>query len=86
MAREIQVGNEYTISQRIKESYFSAESLRIVSVGDKSVQFILNGSKGRGSMPIQHLYYMVKKNDLTEVINKRTLLEEELSEDEEQIS
>lgn len=86
---EVKVGMEFTLSPRLKNSYFSAESLEIVQADEKTVKFILKEGKGRGSMPVQHLNYMIKKKDLVEKqasSQRRRLLEAELAEGEEQIS
>lgn len=89
MAIDIKTGMEFTLSSRLKDSYFSAEALEIVHVDEKTVKFILKEEKGRGSMPIQHLHYMIKKKDLVkkqDPSKRRRLLEAELTEGEEQIS
>lgn len=89
MTLEVKVGMEFTLSPRLKNSYFSAETLEIVQADEKTVKFILREGKGRGSMPIQHLNYMIKKKDLVKVQSssqRRRLLEAELSDGEEQIS
>jgi hypothetical protein len=80
----IEEGTKYQISQGIKSFFNSAESFTIKSYNGVTVQFTLADSKGHGSMPIDHLNYLLKKSNLTLIPNKRILLSNENS--EEQIS
>ncbi|WP_244440882.1 hypothetical protein [Neobacillus jeddahensis] len=80
----IEVGTKYQISQGAKGFFNSAETMTVKSNNGVTVQFTLGDSKGRGSMPIEHLNYMLKKSNLTLIPNKRSLLNSDLN--EEQIS
>jgi hypothetical protein len=78
----IEEGTKYQISQGIKSFFNSAETLTVIRQNENTVQFTLGEGKGHGSMPIQHLHYLLKKNDLTQIRNKKLLLS---TENEEQI-
>jgi hypothetical protein len=80
----IEQGMKYQISPGIKGFFNSAESMTVKSYNGVTVQFTLTDSKGHGSMPVEHLDYLLKKSNLTLIPNKRTLLSNENS--EEQIS
>ncbi|MGF6949662.1 hypothetical protein QF028_002167 [Neobacillus sp. B4I6] len=80
----IEEGMKYQISQGIKGFFNSAESLTVKSYNGVTVQFTLADSKGHGSMPIEHLSYLLKKSNLTQIPNKRMLLSTDNN--EEQIS
>ncbi|MEY2193228.1 hypothetical protein AB7942_10840 [Neobacillus sp. BF23-41] len=80
----IEEGMKYQISQGIKGFFNSAETMTVKSYNGVTVQFILADSKGHGSMPIEHLTYLLKKSNLTQVPSKRTLLS--IDNSEEQIS
>ncbi|MDE3838843.1 hypothetical protein C0966_05550 [Bacillus methanolicus] len=78
----IEEGTKYQISQGIKSFFNSAETLTVIRQNGITVQFTLGEGKGYGSMPLQHLHYLLKRNDLTQLKNKRSLLN---TENEEQI-
>ncbi|EIJ78075.1 hypothetical protein PB1_10964 [Bacillus methanolicus PB1] len=78
----IEEGTKYRISQGIKSFFNSAETLTVIRQNGITVQFTLGEGKGYGSMPLQHLHYLLKRNDLTQMKNKRSLLN---TENEEQI-
>lgn len=79
-AMTIDIGTKYQISKEIKSIYNSADTLTVTRLNGGTVQFTLGDGKGHGSMPLQHLEYLLKRNDLTEVTNKRMLLKSEQSE------
>lgn len=70
----IEAGTEYQISQGVKGFYNSAETMTVKSNNGVTVQFTLGDSKGHGSMPVEHLYYLLKRSNLTQIPNKRSLL------------
>lgn len=78
----IEVGTKYQIAHGIKGYFNSAETLTIIRHSGVTVQFSLGDGKGHGSMPVQHLHYLLKKSDLTKIINKRILLENDNQEEE----
>ena len=80
----IEEGMKYQISQGIKGFFNSAESMTVKSYNGVTVQFTLADSKGHGSMPIEHLNYLLKKSNLTQISNKIQLLSND--DQEEQIS
>jgi hypothetical protein len=75
-------GTKYQISQGIKEFFNSAETMTVLSNNGITVQFMLGDSKGRGSMPLEHLNYLLKKDNLTLIPNKRLFLNTENSEEQ----
>ncbi|OIK11343.1 hypothetical protein BIV60_18230 [Bacillus sp. MUM 116] len=80
----IEEGTKYQISQGIQGNFNSAETMTITSNNGITVQFCLGENKGRGSMPVEHLSYLLKKANLTQIPNKRLLIN--LENNEEQIS
>jgi hypothetical protein len=80
----IEEGTKYQIAQGIKGFFNSAETMTVKSYNGVTVQFTLADSKGHGSMPIEHLNYLLKRSNLTQIPNKRTLLSNDNN--EEQIS
>ncbi|PLS08574.1 hypothetical protein [Neobacillus cucumis] len=78
----IEEGNRYQISQNVKGFFNSAETMTVKSNNGVTVQFILGDSKGHGSMPIEHLQYLLKRSNLTVIPNKRSLLNNELNEEQ----
>ncbi|MFL6556103.1 MAG: hypothetical protein ACJ8MO_08300 [Bacillus sp. (in: firmicutes)] len=80
----IEAGMKYQISPGIKGFFNSAETMTVKSYNGATVQFTLADSKGYGSMPVEHLNYLLKKSNLTQVPNKRVLLSTDSN--EEQIS
>jgi hypothetical protein len=71
----IETGMKYQISQSIKGNFNSADSLTVTTNNGITVQFTLEDGKGHGSMPLDHLNYLVKRSNLTLVpTNKRVLL------------
>lgn len=71
---QIEEGTKYQISQGVQENFNSAESLTVIAYNGITVQFTLGEGKGHGSMPIDHLSYLLKKSNLTQIPNKRALL------------
>ncbi|MDQ0201356.1 hypothetical protein [Neobacillus ginsengisoli] len=78
----IDVGTKYQISQAVKEFFNSAESMTVLSNNGITVQFMLGDSKGRGSMPLEHLNYLLKKDNLTLIPTKRLFLNTENNEEQ----
>ncbi|MFC0472445.1 hypothetical protein ACFFHM_18645 [Halalkalibacter kiskunsagensis] len=76
----IERGTEYQISQVIKGHFNSADILTVIRHSGNIVQFTLPEGKGHGSMPYQHMQYLLKRNDLTEISNKRSLLKQDREE------
>ena len=71
----IELGMKYQISQSIKGNFNSAESLTVTTNNGVTVQFTLEDGKGYGSMPLDHLNYLLKRSNLTPITsNKRVLL------------
>ncbi|SDZ63637.1 hypothetical protein SAMN05421736_12368 [Evansella caseinilytica] len=79
-------GMKYHISPDAKGYFNGAETLTVIRRSGSIVQFSLGEgkTKGYGSMPLEHLFYLLKRSELTEAMNKRQQLA--LSEDTEQIS
>jgi hypothetical protein len=63
---QIEEGTKYQISQGIKGFFNSAESMTVIRNNGVTIQFSLGDNKGRGSMPIEHLNYLLKKDNLTQ--------------------
>jgi hypothetical protein len=78
----IEEGTKYQISQGIQGNFNSAETMTVTSYNGITVQFILGDNKGRGSMPIEHLNYLLKKGNLTQIQNKRILLTTDTNEEQ----
>ncbi|MEH7180429.1 hypothetical protein [Neobacillus vireti] len=75
---QIETGMKYQISQNIKGNFNSADTLTITTNNGITVQFTLEDGKGYGSMPIDHLNYLLKRSNLTpSTTNKRVLLSPE---------
>ena len=64
----------YQIEQKVKTNFNSSDSLTIVNNNGVTVQFTLDDGKSRGLMPLDHLNYLLKRDNLTEITNKRALL------------
>ncbi|WP_332629452.1 hypothetical protein [Halalkalibacter flavus] len=77
-------GSDYQISQNIQGNFNSAEILTVIRQSGNSVQFTLGNGKGHGSMPLDHMQFLLKKNELRYVPNKQKMVKEENN--EEQIS
>lgn len=78
----IEEGTKYQISQGIQSNFNSADTMTVTSNNGITVQFALGNGKGHGSMPIEHLHYLLKKANLTLVPNKRSLLNPETTEEQ----
>ncbi len=78
----IEEGLKYQISQTAKGFFNSAETMTVKSFNGVTVQFTLGESKGYGSMPVEHLQYLLKKSNLTIIPNKRSLLNTDLNEEQ----
>lgn len=72
-------GTEYKISKSTKGYFNSAESLTIIRQSEQTIQFTLGNGKGHGAMPLEHMKYLLNKNELT--TDKRTLLSNGTSEE-----
>ncbi|MCL6571073.1 MAG: hypothetical protein K6T88_05240 [Bacillus sp. (in: Bacteria)] len=73
----IEEGTKYQITEEAKGFFNSAETMVVKTNNGITVQFILSDSKGHGSMPIDHLNYLLKKANLTQIANDRILLDDE---------
>ncbi len=78
----IETGSKYQISQGIQCNFNSSETLTVTSNNGITVQFDLEDGKGHGSMPVDHLTYLLKKSNLTLIPNKRTLINTEHAEEQ----
>lgn len=78
----IEEGTKYQISQGIQSNFNSAESLTVITNNGITVQFTLGEGKGHGSMPIEHLSYLLKRSNLTQIPSKRALLNPDSSEEQ----
>ena len=58
---QIESGMKYQISQSIKGNFNSAESLTVTTNNGITIQFTLEDGKGHGSMPLDHLNYLLKQ-------------------------
>ncbi|MGY3714456.1 hypothetical protein ACWE42_02905 [Sutcliffiella cohnii] len=76
-------GTEYQISANINGNFNSAEKFTIVRKSGDIVQFTLENGKGRGAMPIEHIQHLLKKNEISIIPSKRSLLNE--TDEEQQI-
>ncbi|MCM2532456.1 hypothetical protein NDK43_08750 [Neobacillus pocheonensis] len=77
----IEEGTKYQISIGAKEYFNAAETLTVKSNNGITIQFSLGDSKGHGSMPVDHLNYLLKKDNLTLISNKRLFLNNDDSEE-----
>ncbi|WP_342431378.1 hypothetical protein [Neobacillus sp. FSL H8-0543] len=77
----IEAGMKYQIGQKVKTNFNSSDSLTIVNNNGITVQFTLDDGKGRGSMPLEHLSYLLKRDNLTKITNKRALLNNDNNEE-----
>jgi hypothetical protein len=74
----IETGMKYQISQSIKGNFNSADSLTVTTNNGITIQFTLDDGKGYGSMPLDHLNYLLKRSNLTPITSsKRVLLNPE---------
>ena len=80
----IEEGTKFQISQVIQGNFNSAEAMTVIANNGITIQFTLEDGKGYGSMPIEHLDYLLKKSNLTKISNKRSLMKS-TDQDEEQI-
>jgi hypothetical protein len=71
----IEKGTKFQITEDVKGFFNSAETMIVKTNNGITVQFILGDSKGHGSMPIDHLNYLLKKANLTEISNDRIPLD-----------
>jgi hypothetical protein len=78
----IEEGTKYQISQNIKGFFNSAEALTVIRDNGVTIQFTLGDSKGHGSMPVQHLHYLLKRSELTQIPSKRAFLNTENNEEQ----
>lgn len=61
----IEQGMKYQISNDFKSRFNSAESLTVIRQVGNTIQFNLENGKGYGSMPVDHLNYLLKESKLT---------------------
>lgn len=61
----IETGTSYHIADEIKRNYNSADTLTIIRNNGVTAQFTLGDGKGSGAMPIQHLNYLIRRDELT---------------------
>lgn len=80
---EVFIGDEYEIAESYQRNFFSSKSLTIVSINDRTIQFILNNGKGYGAMPLNHFTYLLKRSALTEMFSKRNYTEDAIDENEQ---
>lgn len=73
----IEAGTSYHIADEIKRNFNSADTLTIIRNNGVTAQFTLGNGKGSGAMPIQHLNYLIRRDELTQI---RMMLEEEENE------
>ncbi|MCF6411728.1 hypothetical protein [Pseudalkalibacillus salsuginis] len=67
----IKDGTVYQIMDNSLGNFNSAKTLKITSHHRSIVSFNLGNQQGYGSMPVQHLRYLLKRNYLTELIDER---------------
>jgi hypothetical protein len=79
---QIEEGTKYQIAQNIKGFFNSAETLTVIRDNGMTIQFTLADSKGHGAMPVQHLNYLLKRSELTQIPNKRAFLNTENNEEQ----
>nr|WP_263326613.1 hypothetical protein [Neobacillus sp. Marseille-Q6967] len=79
----IEIGTKFQISQTVKGYFNSSESLTVITNNGVTVQFTLDDGKGRGSMPLDHLNYLLKRANLTQITtnSKRLLLNNDSNEE-----
>lgn len=70
----IEKGSKYQISQSIKGNFNSAESLTVTTNNGITIQFTLEDGKGYGSMPLDHLNYLLKRSNLTPITSSKRVL------------
>jgi hypothetical protein len=78
----IEEGTKYQISQNIKGFFNSAETITVIRDNGVTIQFTLGDSKGHGSMPVQHLHYLLKRSELTVIPNKRAFINTDNTEEQ----
>lgn len=78
----LEIGTKFQISKNIKGYYNSAETMTIIRLNGKTVQFTLEDGKGHGSMPLQHFQYLLKRTELTKMNDKIHLINQQESEQE----
>jgi len=57
-------GTSFHIAEEVKANFNFAETLTIIRNNGVTVQFILDNDKGSGAMPIQHLHYLLRRDEL----------------------
>lgn len=78
----IEEGTKFQISQGIQRNFNSADTMVVTSNNGITIQFSLGEGKGHGSMPIEHMQYLMKKANLTPVPSKRSMLNAESTEEQ----
>lgn len=71
----IEEGAKFQISQEVQRNFNSAEFLTVTSNNGITIQFTLADGKGYGSMPVDHLNYLLKRSNLTKITSKKALLQ-----------
>ncbi|WLD91618.1 hypothetical protein [Alkalihalobacillus sp. AL-G] len=69
----VKKGTIYKIAKHSFGNFNSAETLKVTSHSRSIVSFTLGNKKGYGSMPLQHLRYLLKKNELAEVLDEKLM-------------
>ncbi|MDG5788415.1 hypothetical protein QA612_13075 [Evansella sp. AB-P1] len=72
---KMEQGLIYSISKESKKNFFSSNTLTILRVNERSIQFSLENGKGHGTMPMEHFHYLIKNNSISEVLSKRAIVE-----------
>ncbi|MBU9721452.1 MULTISPECIES: hypothetical protein [Bacillaceae] len=72
----IENGTEYDISEEVKKNFFFSDMLIISGKNGNTIRFKLSNGKGYGSMPLQHMEYMIRKGHISERLSNRQLREE----------
>ena len=60
-------GTEFEISPENKLHFKSAKTLKIIEKNDSIVQFTFGEGESKGTMPVQHLEYLLKRKELTQI-------------------
>ncbi|WP_096155040.1 MULTISPECIES: hypothetical protein [Bacillus] len=71
---QIESGTVFEINNGSNGFFNSSKKLTVLRHSGETVQFTLGKGKGHGSMPVKHLQYLLRKNELTPLNPKRALL------------
>lgn len=80
---QIESGTVYEINNGSNGFFNSSKKLTVIRHSGETVQFTLGKGKGHGSMPLKHLQYLLRKNELTPLNPKRAMLSD--SEEEQRL-